>query len=506
MVEDSFKDRYFIKIASSVIIAALNALIQFILPRALSVEEYGFYTYNLNIFTSIVTMATLSAPSALISKFSKRNGEIGLVRFYLKFYLAMAAMLNIAVIAMYQFRFLQETFAGQALSVTVLGLESALFMRLLTDNISMFDALAISRYPAVMQIILKVVMCAAVAAGYFMGRVSLAAFYAMQVFITGAVAARMLPALFQEQGRRFPDRLDYGTRHYFKEYAAYCRPLILSSVVSQAVAIFMNWALMNWAGAAQQAMFGVAWQLNSLVGYVFSPYAELSKREFAVIAGDKEGLTARYRQALKIVMWMTCYFAMFIGFESDWMIRGIYGDRYVDASFATLLVMYYTAYQSWGQVTGAFLMAVEKTKVSAVVGVVSQFLTLACAILFQVPNAVFQKGLGAEGIALTYLVPNIASVGITMFAIARMLGTPFLGDFRLQALPIALCSLVAYTARWPAGYFIHGESAIRCMLKVGISGIAYTMVIFGLLYARPEWIGLTQGAIRGIFTHAGWRK
>ena len=61
MKQDEFKIRYIIKLSSSALIAILNIIIQMILPRVLSVEEYGYYSYNLNVFTSVVSMATLSA-------------------------------------------------------------------------------------------------------------------------------------------------------------------------------------------------------------------------------------------------------------------------------------------------------------------------------------------------------------------------------------------------------------------------------------------------------------
>ena len=39
MKRDEFKERYVIKLASSVLLVILNAFIQLILPRAFSVEE-----------------------------------------------------------------------------------------------------------------------------------------------------------------------------------------------------------------------------------------------------------------------------------------------------------------------------------------------------------------------------------------------------------------------------------------------------------------------------------
>ena len=54
MKQDEFRYRYIVKVGSSIAIALLNMIIQFILPRALSVEEYGYYTYNLNVFMHLL--------------------------------------------------------------------------------------------------------------------------------------------------------------------------------------------------------------------------------------------------------------------------------------------------------------------------------------------------------------------------------------------------------------------------------------------------------------------
>ena len=86
MKQDDLKSRYAIKLISSVAIVLLNGGVQIILPRALSVEEYGYYSYNLNVFTSIVNMANMSVSGAMVSKFSKRNEDRGLLVFYLFFY------------------------------------------------------------------------------------------------------------------------------------------------------------------------------------------------------------------------------------------------------------------------------------------------------------------------------------------------------------------------------------------------------------------------------------
>ena len=124
MKQDDFKYRYIIKMLSSVLLVAINMVVQVLLPRAFSVEEYGFYTYNLNVFTSVVTIANLSFSNALVAKYAKRNDEIGLVNFYLKFYIAMALAINAELMLLYAVGVLRDTFARQSLLSILLGLEA----------------------------------------------------------------------------------------------------------------------------------------------------------------------------------------------------------------------------------------------------------------------------------------------------------------------------------------------------------------------------------------------
>ena len=498
MKQDGFRNRYLIKLSSSVFIAVLNIIIQMLLPRAFTVEEFGYYSYNLNVFTSIVGVAMLSVPTALISKFSKRNEEIGLVLFYLKFYLVMVAVLNIAVIGLYIAGLLQDTFAGQTLSTVLLAMEASIVLNLQNCNIGIFDAMAISRYPAVMQIALKAAMCIAVTIGFLFGKLNLICFYLIQILITGIIAFSMLYEIIKEQKRRYPMEVNYGCKVYFKEFFEFCRPLIISNIISQLLVIFMNWTLMHWAGAVEQAMFGAAWQLNTLVAYVFSPYAELSKREFAVICKDTEAMRHRYQQALKLMIWITSYFAIFIGFVSEWLLPVIYGNKYADAALVTLLMMFYTVYQAWGQLSGSFQLATEKTKVSAVMGVVGQIIMLGFIFLFQIPNFIWPQGLGAIGIALTYLASNLICVNISLIINSRILKMPFIKNFNIQFFPLLLCSITTVALKYGISALWSGDSTGALIGKILIAGIIYTAVVGTVIWMHPQLLGVTRDNLKEI--------
>ena len=106
-----------------------------------------------------------------------------------------SVILNIAVFVLGKIQGSEGLFQGQTIYLVLLGLNAAVFNKLLTDVISMYDAAAISRFPAVIQILLKSAICVLVCAGYFLGTLDLQLFYVVQISIT-AVSIFILCKVF----------------------------------------------------------------------------------------------------------------------------------------------------------------------------------------------------------------------------------------------------------------------------------------------------------------------
>lgn len=498
MKQDDFKYRYIIKMLSSVLLVAINMVVQVLLPRAFSVEEYGFYTYNLNVFTSVVTIANLSFSNALVAKYAKRNDEIGLVNFYLKFYIAMALAINALLMLLYAVGVLRDTFAGQTLLTILLGLEAAVVNKLLTDCISTYDACAISRVPAVGQLILKVLVSALIIAGYLLGKLNLIYLYIVQISITLILVCVLLRMLIANQNRTY-EKKDLGTSHYWKEYISFCAPLIPATFVAQFTTIVMNWALMNWAGAREQAYFGVAWQLNVLISYVFSPYAELSKREFAVLHDQPVPLKDRVVQAFQLMTWATTYFAIFISFMSRWILPVLFGDTYAGIGRVVSVVMLYTIYQAWGQICGSFMLATEKTKVNAVISIIGQLFTIIFIFLFQKPNTIWENGLGAVGIGLNYFLANLIATMAMVVYICKSLCIPTGAILRMQLHPILLCTVLSFALQQICNVLpIPDMGIVDELLTLLLAGVVYTGILGLYLYCNPKAIGISKSTLQGM--------
>ncbi|MBE5959638.1 MAG: hypothetical protein E7254_12355 [Lachnospiraceae bacterium] len=496
MKRDQFAGRYFIKIISSIIIALCNMGVQFMLPRALDVGEYGLYTYNLNVFTSVVVMANLSTSSALVAKYSKRCEDIGYVQFYLFFYAVVSFVLTVGVMLLFRIESIRNSFGGQSLILVLLGLEAALITKLMSDVISIYDAAAISRFPSIIHIILRIVLCAFVASTFIMGRLNLRMFYLGQISIILAVVVFLVFEFFKDYKQNYPVYEKRPIKEYAIEYYQFCKPLVFAGIISQGIIILMNYTLLKHAGTTEQAMFGAAWQLNTLVCYIFSPYAELMKREFAVLVNQKELLERRLWQSIKTIVWIVTYFAIFIAVFAQWLLPLLFGENYKGAILVTQMIMIYTIFQAWGQLCGSYMIATESTKGYAVLSVIGQAVSVVCVFLFQVPNFIFEDGLGSFGIGLTYMCTNYISVVVMMIYLTKGVKNAHIRMHGIYLLAIISCVVFALFTRLCFGSLIMHQGRLVPLLGIILSGMIYSLLVGIELYLIPNLVGIQRETIK----------
>lgn len=490
MKQDQFRNRYLIKLAGSVVIIFVNAIIQFLLPRAFTVEEYGYYNYNLNVFVSVLGIANLSTTDALIAKFSKRRNELGYVTFYIKFWILAVIILNVGVCLL--FPLLHNTFSGETLLVVMLALEAQIVTQFISDSIIIFDVMAVSRFPAAVQILMKIALSAMVIGGYMAGNLSIVYFYCSQIVIGALAVMYMLRTFYREYRVLCPEPLARKTEEYIREFYDFCRPLIVANVFAQLVAIFTNWALLRWSGAVGQAIFGAAWQLNSMVSFVFSPYTGLCKREFSVLIKDEKKLREHFINGLKLVTWITSYFALFIGFTTEWLLPVVFGEKYVGAGVETLIIMLYTIYSACAQMKNALLTAYEKSRLAARLSMIGQVISLICIFLFQMPNFIWPDTLGTIGIALTYLVPMVVNTAIGLYFCTKILGLPFVRIEFMKMPAIFICSILSILLVKGMNLVMVGNSLDILAVKILVAGIVYTCAVVAVILLHPASIGMTR--------------
>lgn len=501
---ESFSHRYIVKIVSSIFIALLNVIVQLLLPRIFTIEEYGYYSYNLNVFTSIVTVFNLSTSDALVSKFSKSNEEKGYVIFYLRFFALISIILNIGILFLFPTALIRNSFAGQTLCIILLGLNAAVVRKLLTDITAVFDAMALSKLPAFWQIIQKILITIGVVAGYFIGILNLFAFYIFQIATITIISFILLFNFFHLHKVQFRNYTKKSIKEYVLEFQSFCKPLVFATVFSQLIIIVKNWALMHWSGIASSALFGAAWQLNIVISYIFSPYAELMKREFAVIHTNEELLSYRLRQSLKIMAWLISFFCIFIVVYATDVLALLFGDKYSNAVLITQLIMLYTVYQAWGQIFGSFMLALEQTKVTSIVSMIGNVFSIVLLYLFQCPNFIWKNGLGAIGMGWSYVIGNIFSVTLMLCFITRKMKLNFFKIYIIPFSSMICCFMCAFLPGIFLNIILPNNGIITVIFRIFCGGLIYCGLLILLFWRFPKFVGIDKTVL--LQKISTWRK
>lgn len=216
-----------------------------------------------------------------------------------------------------------------------------------------------------------------------------------------------------------------------------------------------------------------------------------------MLYNDEEELKERFIQALKLMGWLTSYFAIFIAVNSDWLLPIIYGNKYSDAMTVTALIMFYSVYQAWGQITGSFMIALELTKVNAVISIIGQALTVCFIFLFQMPNAIWPSGLGAVGIALNYLFANIITTLIAVGTISRRIKTSVWKTIMLQFPPLVLCTAFTICVRKIVEGITGSQDELKILIvKIFMAGLIYSLLVIGVIFIKPSFVGVSRSTLK----------
>lgn len=496
-MEDSLGKRYLIKLVSTLLITLVNSAVQFILPRALSVGEYANYTYNLNVFTSVLSIVILSMDGAFASKISKRLQESGLIWFYGKFILGVIAFLNVSILLVYNLGIGRKAFPGQTFGVVMLALNASLALKILQEVMTLFDCYALTRLSEPFAVLQRIGIAVLVYILYMTSILNLISFYLIQIMVVVLIVFALLIIFLSKNKDLFKRSEHIANRVYVSEFVQYCKPLVMANVVTNGLLLISNWLLKNYGGDTEQAYFGVAWQLNALLAYTFTPIIVLLQREYAIRVQKPNALSELYKDILKKTITLTSFFACFIFANAKIVLETLFGDSYVDAVSITQLIMLYTIFQAWGQVNGTMYTATERTGIYAKISIVVQMCSLGLIMLFQIPNFIWTSGLGAVGIGLQKTVGNLISVLLSGYFNCKYLKLRFMDEYRIAFMPALMFLIIAFLVRLTDKFVV-----AKLLLNFGgiieflFVGILYCLLCGFVLILRPAAFGVEKEIAR----------
>ena len=356
---------------------------------------------------------------------------------------------------------------------------------------TLFDCYALTRLSEPFIVLQKIGIAIFVYIFYSLSILNLISFYMIQIIVVGLIVLSLICLFIRKQRDIFEKERCLSNIEYAKEFVQYCKPLVIANIVANGMLLISNWLLKNYGGDTEQAFFGVAWQLNSLLAYTFTPITVLLQREYAIRVKEPEKLSELYKSVLKKTITLVSFFACFVFANAGEVLEILFGKTYVGAAHITQLIMIYTIFQAWGQVNGAMYSATERTKLYAIISVVIQIISFILILLFQIPNLVWPNGLGSVGIGLQKTVGNLISVLICGFFNCKYLKIKFFEEYKVALTSTSILIMLAYGIRIidigiMDSLYINNNIFWRTM----ISGIMYSAFAAVVIILCPNVFGL----------------
>lgn len=495
-MQDTFLKRYGIKLISTFIIVLMNTCMQMIIPRAFGVEVYGNYSYNLNIFSAIITIVTCSMPNALWVKSAKRPDDMGLIYFYGLFFVFMTLILNGIFLTGNAIGVIQRTFMGQGTRTILLALNAFISINLLSSLIGLYDAHALTRYSELWNSIGRIIILIIVFLLYLIGLLDINTLYIAQLLCNIVTSLGLCLLFLKKKNKKIRKITLVGVwNKYYSEYWYYCKPLLISAIVANSFTIISNWLLQYYSGSTEQAYYGIAWQLNSLIAYSFTPLIALLQREYAINLKNKSYLSDMYTCTSKIVVFMTSFISCFIIVNIKTILKILFGIEYLDAAIPTQLIMLYTILQAWGNVIAVILIVTENTKIYAVLTIIQQILNLFFMYIFLYPNPIFAgKSFGAAGMGMQMLCLTIIGIPMNLFFVCSYLKLSFLKNI-ISVIKIIIACLFSGIMANILGNVIFYSNVLEvqydlvCLL---VKGVLYLIGLLILVRVTPSTFGLNK--------------
>ena len=308
------------------------------------------------------------------------------------------------------------------------------------------------------------------------------------VIVATAIAPSLLRANLSSDGEQA------SWTSVMREFAIYCKPLLLYGVITFAYQFADRWLLQRFGGSRQQGFFSIGQQFAAISLVATTSILNVFWKEVAEAHqnGNEERASQMYyriRRALYCFSaWLGC---MLVPYARD-ILAVFVGADYSGAAFALALMFLYPAHQTLGQLQGTYLLAQGNTKAHAYIGIGIMLISLPVTWFLLGPLA-----LGANGLAIKLVVLQWAAVIFQHAVITHRsgIGSDVLYQFGLLALLLAIS--------FACQFLIHSLPVIasRPILFVMFSGVSlYILVTLPVLIRMSDIIG--AGVLRTI----NWRR
>lgn len=497
---DSLSRRFAATLATNAVGAAVSFAASLVAARALGPAAFGDYAFLLASFAALNTWLDLGTPTAFFTFASKGVH----VRPHLRLYAAWLAARFAAVAATLAFlpeALLARAWVGQPRAL-VLAAWCAFFASVVgrVFLVQLAESARRTFFAQGALAALSLAHLALVAALAAAHRLSPAALFGLLAVEYAALGAwywlRFDPAWLG------PDEPGPGAAALIRRYAGFCAPLVGYAFLGFLAEYADRWLLQRFGGAPEQGYYALGQQFSAVALLATTSLLNIFWKELAAAeaGGDRARIADLYGRASRAVFFTAAAAGAFLAPHAPALLAASAGPRYADAWPTLALLLTYPAFQSLGQLNGAFFFATEDTKthVSVSAAAMAVGLPLSWLVLAPADAPVPGLGLGAAGLAARAWLTQAAAVSLQCLIVSRRTGTPSgpAGHWGVLLALLALSAACAVPAQALFGRTLAAAAAAAVPFAAGAALLVRLRPGVAGLSAWSQWRALLPGPRR----------
>ncbi len=502
-MSDSILRRFGATLATNAVSSGVSFTASLLIARSLGPQIYGDYSFLIASFAALNTWLELGTPTAFYTFLSKGRDARAHASAY-AFWLGLRLVLVGAAIALLPRPWLDRAWLGHPRGL-VLGAFIAFFASVVVRGY-LVQLAESARKTIFVQSALAALSLTHLAFVLFLRATGTLGIPALFVLIAAeyAVLATWFSLRF-DRSLLGPAGKGPEWRTLAARYAKYCAPLALYAALGFVADFGDRWLLQRYGGSVQQGFFSLGQQFATIALLATTSLLNIFWKEIASAEelADRARTRELYGRSSRLMFFVAAAGGCFLAPHSRALLELTAGGRYADAAPALALMLLYPAFQSLGQLNGAFFFATEDTRTHVSISSIGLALGLPLTYLALAPAdaAVPGLGLGATGLAARLWLVQAAVVSLQCAVVRRRLD----GTTGPGAHWFTLTMLIVLGA----GSSFLGTGAARLLglphheiWAVIFSALPFAVAVAGLVWLAPSRVGADRAQLNRLLR---WR-
>lgn len=486
MKETSLKKRYIAKLLTNITNGLISAFLVAIIPKALGPIAYGQFVYLQEFFIKTIGFLDMGSSIAFFAKLSAKNERKELIVFYFLYSLMVFLILLLFVYLSDFLNILDILIPNIERMYIYFGLFFGFLTWITKIYMTISDAFALTVSVELLKVAHKIVSAFLLLIFVYVLAFDLELYFVYHYVSLLSFLLILSLLFFKKQIFRDLFHLQFSLVSMVKEFAGYCHPLVIYSIIGLLSGLFDIWILQTVAGAKEVGFYGLAYSLAAVCFLFTSAMTPIIIREFSKFYGHKdlESMRKLFYRYIPMLYSIATYFSIFVVFQSENIIMIFTDNKFADAYKALAIMALYPIHQTYGQLSGGIFYATEQTRLIRNISLFTMPLGAILSFIF-----IYLFDLKAEGLAYKMILGQAISVNIALYFNANLLKLDMRHFISHQFYSVCFFVFLAF-------FSTSATSDFSPIFSFLISGFLYTILVIISTYFFPQVFATTREEIK----------